>query len=372
MTLNDLQDVIFVDADKETVQAELIGLYTSITGRTLAQGDPVRLFLLAIAEIIIQQREFINYTGKQNLLKYAVGNNLDHLGILVGVERLPASPAVTTVRFTLSEKRAVSTMIPAGTRVTAGDNVFFAIGEDAAIPAGTLQMEVPASCTQTGTIGNGYLPGELSTLVDPVPFVASARNTTTSEGGSETENDESFREAIREAPEKFPTTGPPGAYEYYAKRASSLISDVLVWSPEAGKVEIRPLLKGGKVPGEEILNLVKAACNDKTVRPLTDHVSVQAPTVKNYDIQVTYYIGEDSESFAATIQQAVTEAVNQYIEWQKEKLGRDINPSQLMKNIIEAGAKRAEITEPVFTKVENTEVAVADQISVAMGGIESE
>lgn len=60
------------------------------------------------------------------------------------------------------------------------------------------------------------------------------------------------------------------------------------------------------------------------------------------------------------------------VEWQKEKLGRDINPSQLMKNIIEAGAKRAEITEPVFTKVENTEVAVADQISVAMGGIESE
>lgn len=96
MTLNDLQDVAFVDADKETVQAELIGLYTSITRRTLAQGDPVRLFLLTIAEIIIQQREFINYTGKQNLLKYAVGNNLDHLGILVGVERLPASPAVTT------------------------------------------------------------------------------------------------------------------------------------------------------------------------------------------------------------------------------------------------------------------------------------
>lgn len=372
MTLSDLQDVVFVDTDKETVQAELIGLYTSITGRTLAQGDPVRLFLLTIAEIIIQQREYINYTGKQNLLKYAAGNNLDHLGILVGVERLPASSAVTTVQFTLSEKRAVSTVIPAGTRVTAGDNVFFAIGSDAAIPAGTLQLEVSASCTQTGTIGNGYLPGELSTLVDPVPFVASVRNTTTSEGGSETEDDESFREAIREAPEKFPTAGPTGAYEYYAKRASSLISDVLVWSPEAGKVEIRPLLEGGEIPGEEILKLVEDACNDKTVRPLTDQVSVLAPTAKNYNINVTYYIGEDSENYSATIQQAVTEAVNQYVEWQKEKLGRDINPSQLMRNIVEAGAKRAEIAEPVFTQVENTEVAVADQISVTMGGIESE
>ena len=133
-----------------------------------------------------------------------------------------------------------------------------------------------------------------------------------------------------------------------------------------------PLMTGGEIPEEEVLKDVLEVCNDKTVRPLTDQVSVQAPTVKNYDIQITYYIGADSESFSATIQQAVTEAVNQYVEWQKEKLGRDINPSQLMKNIIEAGAKRAEITEPVFTKVENTEVAVADQISVAMGGIESE
>lgn len=30
MTLNDLQDVVFVDADKESVQAELIGIYESV------------------------------------------------------------------------------------------------------------------------------------------------------------------------------------------------------------------------------------------------------------------------------------------------------------------------------------------------------
>lgn len=131
-------------------------------------------------------------------------------------------------------------------------------------------------------------------------------------------------------------------------------------------------MEGGEIPGEEILKLVKEACNDKTVRPLTDQVSVLAPTVKKYNINVTYYIGKDSENYSAAIQQAVTEAVNQYAAWQKEKLGRDINPSQLMRNIVEAGAKRAEIAEPVFTKVENTEVAVTDQISVTMGGIESE
>ena len=43
----------------------------------------------------------INETGKQNLLRYATGDNLDHLGALVGVERIPAKAAVTTMRIRL-------------------------------------------------------------------------------------------------------------------------------------------------------------------------------------------------------------------------------------------------------------------------------
>ena len=125
MPLSNLPDITFVDSNKETVLAELINLYTQITGRTLAQGDPIRLFLSTITAVIIQQRNLINYTGKQNLLRYAAGANLDHIGVLVGAERLPAAAAMATVRITLAETRAVSTLIPAGTRITAGDNVFF-------------------------------------------------------------------------------------------------------------------------------------------------------------------------------------------------------------------------------------------------------
>ena len=229
-----------------------------------------------------------------------------------------------------------------------------------------------AVCTEPGDAGNHLAIASLTKLVDPLPYVDSVQNATVTAGGADKESDESYRERIHEAPESFSDAGSYGAYTFFAKSANPDIADVFITSPSPGEVKIVPLMTGGEIPEEEVLKDVLEACNDKTVRPLTDQVSVQAPTVKNYDIRVTYYIGADSESFSATIQQAVTEAINQYVEWQKEKLGRDINPSQLMKNIIEAGAKRAEITEPVFTKVENTEVAVADQISVAMGGIESE
>ena len=53
MKLSDLPDIDFVNMDKENVEAEIFELYTSCTGRTLAKGDPIRLFVLAIVHIVI-------------------------------------------------------------------------------------------------------------------------------------------------------------------------------------------------------------------------------------------------------------------------------------------------------------------------------
>ena len=63
------------------------------------------------------------------------------------------------------------------------------------------------------------IAGQLKTLVDPVPYVASVANITTSEGGADAQTDDSYREDIHGAPERFSTAGPDGAYIYHAKRA---------------------------------------------------------------------------------------------------------------------------------------------------------
>ena len=372
MELYNLPDIEFVTSNKEEVLTNLVALYSQITGRTLAQGDPIRLFLLTIADVIIQQRAAINYTGKQNLLRYAVGDNLDHIGVLVGAERIPASAAMTTVEITLSEKRGTTTIIPAGTRVTAGDNVFFALDNMATIATGQLKTTASATCTETGAVGNGYLAGQLKTIVDPVPFVKSIINTTTSEGGADVESDESYRAAIHEAPEKFSCAGPDGAYKYFAKRASALIVDVAVTSPAPGEVNIIPLLQGGEIPEQEILDAVDEACNDKRVRPLTDNVTVKAPTKVSYNVNATYYIDRANEARAATIQQQVKEATEEYALWQKSKLGRDLNPSELIRRIMMAGAKRVSVSEPAYKVVNETEVAVAGTVYVSFGGLEIE
>lgn len=369
--LNSLADIVFVDTNKDKVTAEIINTYEAVSGRSLAAGDPVRLFLLAIANIIILLLNQINETGKQNLLRYASGVNLDHKGLEMGVERNQATAAKTTIKIFLSTKMSKPVAIQAGTRFSAGDNIFFALDNTVVIPAGSTEGDGTATCLDTGEAGNGYLPGQIKNLVDPVPYVDHITNSTESAGGTDVQSDDSYRADIQLAPEKFSTAGPTGAYEYYAKHAYGDITDAYVWSPTPGTVEIRPLLTGGIIPGQEILNIVSNACNDRAVRPLTDYVQVKAPEAVQYDIDVTFYIDSSDTTRADAIRAAASEALNNYIDWQKSKLGRDINPSELICLIMQTGIKRVEVKSPVFTKLENTQIAQERNVSISLGGYEN-
>lgn len=370
MTLNQLPDINFVEVDAATLEAEIIHEYETITGRTLQRGDPVRLFLLAITNIIVLLMNRLNQTGKQNLLRYAEGDNLDHLGALLGVERIPATSAQTTMRITLSAVMGTNVTVDAGTRFTADGKVFFALDNSVVIPAGSQFADGSATCTEAGTAGNGFVAGQIKTLVDPVPYVASVTNLTKSEGGAGIEEDASYREAIHIAPESFSNAGPIGAYQFYAKHASALISDVAVSSPTPGVVDVRVLLEGGALPGEEMLQIVDDVLNDRSVRPLTDNVTVQAPTVSSYNVNLTYYIDTDDISQETAIRNNVQAAVTEFVTWTKSKIGRDINPSRLIQMVVAAGAKRVTVTSPAFTVLTPTQIGIAGTVTVQYGGTE--
>lgn len=370
MRLKNLPDISFAERDTATIESSVITIAEGILDRKLARADPLRLFLLTMTAVIIQQREIIDYSAKMNLLAYAVGDYLDHIGILVGCERLKAAAANTTLKYTLSTVREQATLIPVGSRVTAGDGVYFATTEALTISAGELEGEVPATCTVDGEQGNNYAVGELKKIVNPMPFVDSVTNITITEGGADEENDDSYRQRIQEAPESYSCAGSKGAYIFWTKTASALISDVAVISPEACRVNVYPLLQGGELPGPEMLEIVDSTLNARTVRPLTDQVAVLQPTIKSYNVNLTYYIDTEDATSAAAIQVAVQNAVTKYVAWQKERLGRDINPTELYHRVREAGAKRAAIIEPVFTMVEPSEVAREGIVSVNFGGLE--
>ena len=122
-----LPEVNFVETDTNTIKSGIIAGYERAAGRLLAYGDPVRLFLESIASLVAHQRVLINDTGKMNLLAYARGDYLDHIGLLVGAYRIPAAAATVQFRVTLSAVRPNAVTIPKGTRISAAENVFFSL-----------------------------------------------------------------------------------------------------------------------------------------------------------------------------------------------------------------------------------------------------
>lgn len=373
-------DVSFIDGKTvDDVRGELIADYEAFmeqeTGSpvTLDRASPHRMILNAAAVQIYQAMQYIDRAGKQSLLKYSYGGYLDNIGLLKGVTREPAKAATTTLRFTASAVRQTATPIPQGTRVSGGGSVYFATSVYTEIPAGQSTVDVAATCTEAGTVGNGLAVGELSTMVDPLPYVESVTNTAETQGGAEIESDDALAERIYLAPGAYSTAGPTDGYLYHARKFSVSIGDVVATSDQAaGEVDIVFLMADGSAPSAAMIAALKEYLSGDTIRPMTDKLTVSAPVEVTYSINLTYYINRSDSARAVTIQQEVAQAVEAYKTWQRT-IGRDINPSKLAALVMEAGAKRVTVTAPTFTAVADTRVAaLSGTASVTYGGLEND
>lgn len=379
-TVKDLPDISFieyktVDDVKASMVADYEAYMTEATGKTytLPRVSRDRFKLYAAAAQIYQAMKYVDIKGKMDTVKYSVGDFLDLLGAFrCGATRNQAAAAVTTIRFTLSAARASVTAIPQGTRIAAGQ-LFFETSVYTEIPAGDLTADIPATCMTAGETGNGLAPGELKTLVDPVPYVQSVENTSTSSGGADRESDESFAARIFIAPGKYSTAGSRNGYEYHVQDYSSAIGGVHVSSDQAaGTVDIVFVMADGSLPSAEMISAMSQHMSAETLRPMNDLVTVRAPAEVKYTVSLTYYINQSDNNRAVAIQQAVSAAVDSYIAWQR-KIGRDINPSKLLVLVMGAGAKRAQITAPIFTAIPADSIAAIDgAASITYGGLEDD
>ena len=378
--IKNLPDISFIDNKSiDQVRQEMVADYESFiseaTGQTvtLERSSVHRMELYAAAAQIYQAMQYIDRQGKQSILKYSYSDFLDNLAIFKGVTRNPATPATTTLRFTLSAERDTATGIPQGTRVSTAGAIYFATDVYAEIPAGSTTVDVPATCTVAGTDGNGFAAGELATIVDPIPYVASVTNTTATEGGAEIESDDDLAERVFLAPGAYSTAGPEDGYLYHAKAYSAAIGDVVATSNQAaGTVDIVFIMADGSTPGEEMIEGLEGYLQGKTIRPMTDLVRVAAPQEVQYTINLTYYINRSDSAKAVTIQAEVAKAVDKYKTWQRT-IGRDINPSKLVALIVEAGAKRVTVTAPTYTAVAATKVsALQGEAVISYGGLEDD
>lgn len=155
--------------------------------------------------------------------------------------------------------------------------------------------------------------------------------------------------------------------------------DITIKSIDAGCIQIFALMADGSPASSTVKDLILAACNDETVRPLTDRVSVEDPEEVSYNLEFTYYRNEDIDATATEVETAVNAAAAEYIRWQSAKIGRDINPSKLIQLVMATGlVKRVEVNFE-FTSLKDgsdhtaPQLAVCDEeILILDGGVEDD
>ncbi len=368
-----LPPVSFAPMDPADIEKDILGRYETITGTTLYPGDPVRLFLESVAMDMTILCRLVDMAGKQNLLAFASGAHLDHLGALMATERLPAASARCVLRFELAQALDFAVLIPQGTRAGTQDRrLSFATDAAVSIPPGETFAETTATADTPGADGNGLLAGQVSLLIDPIAYVTRVTNVSMTMGGSDVERDDRYRERIHLAPESFTCAGSEGSYRFHTLRVSPDIAEVAVWSPKPGHVDVRPVMIGGELPDAATLEAVRAALSAEDVRPLTDTVTVAAPELAPYRIAGGWHLRKTDSALAGNISAAVDAAVEQYRLWQRSAPGRDINPTRLISLVERAGAKRVELEEPAFTPLKGWEIARETSVNFNFLGLEDD
>jgi len=198
-------------------------------------------------------------------------------------------------------------------------------------------------------------------------IITPADNTTTPPTPAVMETDTAYRDRIRLSLYSRTTAGPVNQYRFYALSADPDVLDVSITSPSPGDVVIAVLSRTGSgVPAQAVLDAVMAVCNVDDIRPLTDHVIVQAAMITSYIVTaaITVYPGPDP----ITVQAAALQSVSDYCNTH-HALGHDITRAGLIAAATVIGVQNVALTAPAADLlVDDLHASYATAISVTIAG----
>jgi len=254
----------YLNEDEETIHRRM--LEKAPPGIDTSEGS---FFWDTTRPGVIEKAQLVQFT-LQNLLQIffvqtSYGQYLDYLGQVRGVTRLPATPSAGKVKFTGQP----GTVINAGTRVSTQSSVnssaiIFETTESGVINE---QGEVTVSsvCTEAGTIGN-VPTGTIVLMVEPVEGVTSVTNPEPFTGGTDIEDDDTFRERILDAWRLPATSGNKAHYRLWAREV-----------PGVGDAKVFPLWNGPGTVKVVIVDRNKRAANSELLDAVTTHIEEMRP-----------------------------------------------------------------------------------------------
>ena len=348
-----LPDLLEPLSYEEILTANVERAKEMLPGYTPAQGDDIMIVLQAFSFREMLLRELIQQNAEGSYLSTATGARLDHLAeTYYGIYRLAGARPWTTAEFALSVPLSYDVTIPEGYTLVDDGGLYSAVTrEELVIPAG-----------ETSVIGVIELEREMATSsvrteipVTPIPYLSVSQQGDFA-GGSDPEDDESFRERIRLSLSDKSTAGAERTYLSFTYAADERVRDVSVTSPSAGEVRV---VYWSEEMDDVMQDRIADALNAKDVRPLTDHVTVAPAEEVAVEVSATLVIRPDTD--AAEVLAAARDRLSEL--GANPQIGRDVHPSQIIAALMVDGVERVDLTAPTDTVTITT-----DQVAIVRDG----
>lgn len=183
------------------------------------------------------------------------------------------------------------------------------------------------------------------------------------------ENDDEFRNRIRERIRASSTAGPKEHYRYHALSADPTIADVYIDSARPGLVNIAIIAKNEQneliAASESLIAKVKAHLSQEHIKVLTDTLDIKGATVRTLDIEANVWL---LPQVAANELEKIKAHLRRQAK-QEMQLGRSLTQSWLIKTLHTENVQRIELIQPQSDiNIAHHEAVDIDQITLHLAG----
>lgn len=350
----------FFEQDALVLRERFKAKYEEFTGKTLFEGQPEMFMIETLAYAFATDNGGKQFSAEQNTVVWSEGQHLEAVGANVSIFKLLAQPARTTLEFFREQALPFDAVIPKGT-IIEGGGVQFSSDADVVIAPGALKAQITATALTPGTLGNGIAAFTINTPVGELPEGIQAHNLSETNGGSNVEDQERFRERAANGNFLISRGGTRPGYRELIKGLHPDIVDVNPVKPEPGFIELYVLMASG-VLTDEVKALIEDFLDPEEHYPMGDYPSLPDPTARVFDFTLIVRLDVADATMEA---RAGAVARSVFANW-TQTLGLRMAPSSITNEVrkLSANVIDAEVVGLPFTDLGDKEFPVLGDLTV--------
>lgn len=275
----------------------------------------------------------MDWLERQAFPQTADGQYLTMHGVQRGLVRKQAQPAVGTLTFSVGSALGYDLVIPEGT-VCAVDmelETRYVTTAEATLSADALSVTVDARTVQAGC-GANTPAGTVTVMVTPPPGIDAVTNDVPFTGGTDSENDDLFRQRLLDRYAQAPNGANSAFYRDVAMRDPDVHSaGVVPRENGVGTVSVYIAVRGG-VAVDDVVARVQAQLD--RIKELNVDVSVK-PAVLN-PIALRFRIKPAAEYSFDRAKQLCLQVIDDY--FQRMYVGSTFRLAELCRDLLDSGA----------------------------------